>query len=155
MFPGFSDTMSSSVLGQWRAGRPPSLQCSGYSVDQNDLHSRERGTSPFDSITTVNIHSKHLGKCYMWDEADYRGCLMKNSVQIVALMTSKSCIRFPWKTKMYTFNSKLVTFNAIVNCIIQNHNYIIWEFIVHKGPGLSQDIIPFFLCFSKIICLEE
>lgn len=72
MFPEFSDTIGSSVLDQWRAGQPPSVQYSGYSVNQTDLHSRERMTSPFDSITTVNTHSKHLGKCYMWDEANYR-----------------------------------------------------------------------------------
>ncbi len=61
MFPEFSDMMGSSVLDQWRAGRLPSVQYNGYSVNQTDLHSRERGTSPFDSITTVKCY---LGKCY-------------------------------------------------------------------------------------------
>lgn len=62
MFPVFSDTMGSSVLDQRKAGWPPSVQYSGYSVNQTDIHSRERGTSPSDSITTVNTHSKHLDK---------------------------------------------------------------------------------------------
>lgn len=62
MFPVFSNRIGSSVLDQWRAGRPPSVQYSGYSVNRTDLHSRERGTSPFDSITTLNTYSKHLDK---------------------------------------------------------------------------------------------